>query len=140
VRCVVLVGDRVVVCENVDGCHPWPGGRREPGESHVETACREVLEETGWRLDPESLREIGWLHIEFFVTFPEDHPLPHPDILQVVYVGRAVDRDEAAEGTWTDIDGWELASSLASIDEALARPCLVATSAPFLELVRELGS
>ena len=42
VRCLVLVGDQVVVCDTPDGCHPWPGGRREPGESFVETACREV--------------------------------------------------------------------------------------------------
>ncbi|GAA2168024.1 NUDIX hydrolase [Pedococcus bigeumensis] len=36
-----------------------PGGWREPGESAVECAVREVWEETGLRLDPEGLRVFG---------------------------------------------------------------------------------
>jgi hypothetical protein len=47
VRCIVLVDNRIVLCDSPDGCHPWPGRRREPGETYVETACREVHEETG---------------------------------------------------------------------------------------------
>jgi 8-oxo-dGTP pyrophosphatase MutT (NUDIX family) len=36
-----------------------PGGWREPGESVVECAVREVWEETGLRLDPSVLRACG---------------------------------------------------------------------------------
>ncbi len=32
-----------------------PGGLMELGESTKETACREVLEETGWKIAPEDL-------------------------------------------------------------------------------------
>ena len=54
VRCIVLVEDDIVVCSNRDGIlHPWPGGRREGNETLVETACREVHEETGWLVDPQ---------------------------------------------------------------------------------------
>ncbi|MGW4207454.1 NUDIX domain-containing protein [Lentzea sp. NPDC004789] len=64
VRCVVLVDGLVVLCENADGVHPLPGGRREPGESYVDTAAREVHEETGWLLDRDTVRPLGWLHLE----------------------------------------------------------------------------
>lgn len=64
VRCVVRFGELVVFCENADGGHPLPGGRREPGESYADTAAREVHEETGWLLDRNTLRPLGWLHLE----------------------------------------------------------------------------
>ena len=90
VRCLVLVDDRIVVCTNADGkSHPWPGGRREPGESYVETGCREVHEETGWLLDPASLRQIGWLHFEHLLARPAMHRWDHADFLMTVYVGTA---------------------------------------------------
>ncbi|MGH9245520.1 MAG: NUDIX domain-containing protein [Acidimicrobiales bacterium] len=65
VRCVVTVDRRrLVLCTNADGTHAWPGGRREPGESDAATACREVHEETGWLIEPDTLRSLGWLHFE----------------------------------------------------------------------------
>src|SRR5688572_2771264 len=64
IRCIVLVGALVVVCTNEHGRHPWPGGRRLPGESFAATAQREVREETGWILEASSLHQLGWLHIE----------------------------------------------------------------------------
>lgn len=119
VRCLVLVDDQLVVCTNADGfSHPWPGGRREPGESHAETARREVLEETGWLLDPRSLRPLGWLHLEHQRPQPDEHPYPHPDFLQVVYVGRAADRSGGRDAPWSDTDGYELSSCLMGINEA----------------------
>jgi ADP-ribose pyrophosphatase YjhB (NUDIX family) len=117
IRCFVVVGDRVVVCDTPDGCHPWPGGRREPGESYTDTACREVREETGWLLDPASVVPVGWIHLEHLEAQPADHPYLHPDFLQLVCIGRATGReDDAVE--WVDTEGWEQASRLVSLDEA----------------------
>jgi len=42
-----------------------PGGKREPGESAVETAVREVAEEVGLRLDPVDLEARGTLDYRF---------------------------------------------------------------------------
>jgi ADP-ribose pyrophosphatase YjhB (NUDIX family) len=133
IRVLVRVGDDVVVCTNVDGSsHPWPGGRREPGETYTETACREVHEETGWILDPSSLEPLGWLHVHNLGD--ELPPYPHPDVVHLVYTGRAEDR--AAED-WTDTEGQEISSRLLSLDEALTVSAAGdPLSVPFVELLR----
>jgi hypothetical protein len=119
VRCLVRVRDQIVVCETPNGTwHPWPGGRRESGESYEETARREVHEETGWELDPETAEYIGWLHLEHLKTPPQDYQLPHPDFLQVVLVANATSRDGGVENDWRDTEGFEMRSRLVSIDEA----------------------
>jgi 8-oxo-dGTP pyrophosphatase MutT (NUDIX family) len=138
VRCIVTVGDQVVVCTNEHGRHPWPGGRREPGESFVDTACREVHEETGWLLDPASLEQLGWLHIELDAVLPHDHPYPHPDLFQAVFIGYA--RERAGDETWSDVEGYELSSELMSIVDAKSVPMSLTDqpAAPvFLDMVAE---
>jgi len=107
VRCIVTVNDMVVMCTNRGGTHPWPGGRREPGETFAQAARREVLEETGWVLDPDSVRPLGWLHLEHLESPPDDYPYPHPDFLQIVLAARAKERIIGGDGDWTDTDGYE---------------------------------
>lgn len=118
VRCLVFVDDdHVVMCENARGVrHVWPGGRREVGETLVETGCHEVLEETGWVLDPASLTQIGWLHYESGPHRGPDIPWPHPDIFHALFAGRA--RSREAED-WTDTEGYELSSRAVSTAEVL---------------------
>lgn len=133
VRCVVTTTDGVVRCHNRDGTHLWPGGRREPSETFEETAIREVLEETGWRLDPQSLRHLGWLHFEYLSPRPDDWPFPHPDFVQLLYAATAVRRDVASDGQdWSDQDGWEQSSDVVPWNEIEADLLTL----PFLELVR----
>jgi ADP-ribose pyrophosphatase YjhB (NUDIX family) len=141
VRVLVLVDDRIVICTNKHGkSHPWPGGRREPGESYVETGCREVHEETGWLLDPESLQHIGWLHFEHQLGRPSLHRWDSADFLMTVYVGRARDRDGGRDNDWSDTEGHELSSALMTIDDAIALVAPQEPSAvPFLEVVRDRG-
>ena len=134
VRCIVRVGGRVVVCTNRDGqSHPWPGGRREDGETFVDTACREVREETGWILARRSVRPLGWLHFEHLMPQPVDHPWPHPDFLNLVVVANASERVGGIDGGWTDTEGFELSSRTVTIEEALV--CGDALSRAFLGLL-----
>jgi ADP-ribose pyrophosphatase YjhB (NUDIX family) len=145
VRCLVQVGDLVVVCQNADGVHhPWPGGRREPGETFAETASREVREETGWLIDVATLRPLGWLHLQHLRERPAGHPLshfPHPDFLQLVFSVHASKRLAESGQDWTDPDGYELSSQLASISEAIR---LVSSgdrwAIPFLEILQLGGA
>lgn len=119
VRCLVRVGDQVVVCTDRDGTtHALPGGRRQQGETLLATAAREVHEETGWLVQESGLHQLGWLHIEHLGPLPDDHPYPHPDFCQVVLAGRARERANGG-GAWTDSDGYVINSQLMSADHAL---------------------
>ena len=137
VRCLVTVNRHVVMCTNADGTHPWPGGRREPGETMLETVRREVHEETGWILAPDSVRPLGFLHFEHLSEQPDDYPYPQPDFLQVVYTGSA---SEPAEGrdAWTDSQGYEISSASVPVEEVpdrLAGDPVAQLAWPFLGLL-----
>ncbi len=107
------------MCENRDGArHIMPGGHRIDGESFAQTAIREVHEETGWIVRPESLRTLGWLHVQNLNDAPMDPDLPYPDFLQLVTCGAATERDGGPDADWTDIEGYETSSRLVSIAEA----------------------
>lgn len=117
-RAIVLVGDGVLVCETPRDLHILPGGQLEPGETIVEAACREVLEETGWRVDPANAEMLGFVHMRNVSPVPADHPFPNPDFIHAVLVVHAHAGD-APEGEWADTEGWELRSRLRPIDEVL---------------------
>lgn len=134
VRCLVRVGDRIVVTESPDDVNVWPGGRREPGETMRQTAVREVYEETGFELDPESLRLLGFLHHEHLVPPPTDYTYPHPDFLQLVFGCRASERDSRG---WRDTDGYVQRSWLETPAQARQRD-LAPVSLPFLDEFEQL--
>ncbi|HUP84469.1 MAG TPA: NUDIX hydrolase [Acidimicrobiales bacterium] len=138
IRCLVRVGDELVVCTNAHGSHPWPGGRREAGESYERTAIREVYEETGWHLDPVSIQPLGWLHLEHLIARPDDWSWPHPDWFQVVLSADATRRER---DVWTDLDGgYEATSCLAPIDAALKMVADNSVAAAFIRAALETGT
>lgn len=142
IRCITRVGDKYVFCENKTSRHPWPGGRRNPGESFTKTAARELHEETGWHLtqDPQHpLRPLGWLHLRHLGPEPQGNEGPYPDFLQLVFLGEATRRaaDLPADADWTDPDGYELSSRLATLDEAIQQTSTDMHAQVFLELLRD---
>ena len=90
---------------DAEGCHGFPKGHMEPGETEEQTALREIFEETGLRVDllPGFRAE-------------EDYPLPTPpDTRKRVVFFLAEYKDQAVR-----IQESELASyALAPFDEAL---------------------
>jgi 8-oxo-dGTP pyrophosphatase MutT (NUDIX family) len=136
VRCIVHVDDEIVVCTTPDGADPWPGGRREHGESYWQTARREVYEETGWLVRPDAFEMLGWLHFECLRALPDDHPYPHPDFLQVVYTAVAEQRATPVEATWVAADEWVQSSRLvapAVAEKVVTAPC----ATPFLQALAQ---
>ena len=90
VRCLLFQDDSVLVVSNREGRHILPGGRREAGETFVQTLRREVAEETGWSI--ESISRLGFIHLQHLKPKPPGYRFPHPHFFQVVYVAHASTR------------------------------------------------
>lgn len=132
VRCIVSVGDCLIACRTPDGVHVWPGGHRKTRETAKQTACREVHEETGWRLDDQDLQPLGFVHYRHLTPQPADYPYPHPDFINTVYAAVATSRDVPEDAEWTDLDGWERHSALIA-QEGLAELPLSAVQQAFID-------
>jgi ADP-ribose pyrophosphatase YjhB (NUDIX family) len=102
VRAIVLTTSGIALLHNPRESHILPGGRREAGETLLETLEREVAEETGCRI-VETPVPIGFLHFRHMTPKPEGYRYPYPDFIQPIYGVRA----EIAESRTLSDDDWE---------------------------------
>jgi len=116
VRGVVFCEDRVLVMRNRDEVHVLPGGRREDGETLVDTLKRELLEEAGWTLDVKEM--LGFLHLRHLgpkpVGSPPGIPSLYPDFAHVVYLADAVEHKPGARLP----SDYEVEAALRTVSEA----------------------
>lgn len=66
VRILAMEGDALLVCDDVNGNRFVPGGNLEPGESILECAKRELIEEAGYRAD-----SITWVGAHHGLSYSE---------------------------------------------------------------------
>lgn len=59
VRGIIFKNGRLLMTESDDGELKFPGGGTEEGEDDIQTLIRETLEETGFTVVPETVREFG---------------------------------------------------------------------------------
>jgi ADP-ribose pyrophosphatase YjhB (NUDIX family) len=117
-RAVVLRADGVLVVRDPTSVHILPGGRRQAGETLEQTVRREVLEETGWVIDPPSL--LGVKHFRHLGPKPPAYPYAYPDFFQVVYAAQAHRFDPGGR----EPDGYELGAEFQPIAKVQRLPLL----------------
>lgn len=135
VRCLVTDGSQVLITWDVTG-HPdcFPGGGAAHGESAAETARREVLEETGWHVDVDSIEVLGWIHLESFAAWNPDLGFPHPDqFMTVLRAARA--QAEPNQQTWIDTEGFVVRSEFVPLGEMPSEIAHSALSRVYLDLI-----
>ena len=80
--CIIFDGDQVLLIRQVQGHWTFPKGHVEEGETEIETATREVKEETNLDvvIDPDKRYEIDYVYDEgnkknvvFFVANVKNH-------------------------------------------------------------------
>lgn len=59
VRGIIFVEGKLLMIQDKAGEIKLPGGGQEEGESDLDTLCREVREETGCEVIPETVKEFG---------------------------------------------------------------------------------
>ena len=61
VRGIIFVGDKLFLIEDNKGEVKLPGGGQDAGESDADTLIREIREETGFIVIPETIRPFGYI-------------------------------------------------------------------------------
>lgn len=119
VRVIVTDGTHVLMLRDSDpgvpGLHWWitPGGGVDPGETALQTAVRELAEETGLRVDPDALR--GPLMRRFVVHGYSDQVLGQAELFYLLRVAEQFEPDTSgftddekvtiAAWDWLPLDG-----------------------------------
>jgi 8-oxo-dGTP pyrophosphatase MutT (NUDIX family) len=94
-RTVLLRDDEVMLIrDHKDQPYIIPGGRREPGETVLETLQREMREETGWSVRDTAV--IGCIHFQHLGPKPTDYPYPYPHFFWAIFAAQANSYDAAA--------------------------------------------
>jgi 8-oxo-dGTP pyrophosphatase MutT (NUDIX family) len=116
VRALIRRDNHILVVRDPISIHILPGGRREEGETLLQTLQREVLEETGWTI--RDTRLLGFVHFHHLTSRPADYRYPYPDFLHVIYAATA----ERYDALQRESDGYELDARLLPLDTVAALP------------------
>lgn len=133
VRCVVRRGhDEILAVRDPRRWHIIPGGRREAGETLMQTLRRELLEETGWTV--RNVQQIAFTHLYHLTPKPENYPYTYPHNMHIIYTAVA----DSHHPDQIETDGLEIDRGFKTLDE-LVRLDLPPTERLFLQAALEVA-
>ena len=115
-RAVLFKDNQIMTLTNPGETHILPGGRREAGETLLDTVQRECLEETGWLVQVSQL--IAVTHCQHQTPKPVNYPFPYPDFIQVIYLAKAIEHQIDARLD----DDYEISSGFETIHKVKKMP------------------
>ena len=83
VRALVFRDESILLMQNVNGPHIFPGGRVEAGESHLEALRRELVEEAS--VEITDVLRLGFMHLRHMTPKPPDYPYLYPDLFWPIF-------------------------------------------------------
>jgi ADP-ribose pyrophosphatase YjhB (NUDIX family) len=116
VRALVHKHSNFLVVRDPISIHILPGGRREAGETLLQTLQREVLEETGWSIRDCQL--LGFAHFQHLTPKPAAYQYPYPDFLHLVYLASA----DRYQPELREVDGYELDACFLPLEQIVTLP------------------
>jgi hypothetical protein len=93
------------------------------------------MKRPAWQIEPDSAVQLGWLHLTHLSAREGDNDYSYPDFLQVVFCAKAGERTVGRYDPWTDVDGYESASRLITLDEAMGATSIDLLAHAFLRLL-----
>ena len=126
VRAIVFRDESILLMQNVNGPHIFPGGRVEAGESHLDALRRELVEEAG--VEITDVCRLGFMHLRHETPKPTDYPYLYPDLFWPVF---QAEYDGDSEET-PEPDDYELSTEFVPIAD-LDRSALTAAELAYLD-------
>lgn len=119
VRGIIFVGDKIMLIEDSSGGVKLPGGGQEDGESDTDTLIREIREETGCSVIPDTIRPFGYIEEKRRDTKSQHQGVVFRQISRLYFCEVSSKRGETELSKQEKSCG--MRSGMYTIDEAIAK-------------------